>query len=81
MRTIMLSRDERRYRHLECRELQARYGELLPCEAYADIGADYHLWVDGRAPKRSLAARLSEAALAAVRLLRKAFDSRSRGAK
>jgi hypothetical protein len=77
----MLSSDERRYRHLECRELQARYGELLPCEAYADIGADYLGWWDGNAPKRSLAARLSEAALAAVRLLRKAFNAGTRGAR
>lgn len=32
----MFAQDERRIRYSECLELEAQYGQFLPCEAYED---------------------------------------------
>jgi hypothetical protein len=32
----MFAQDERRIRYSECLDLEAQYGQFLPCEAYED---------------------------------------------
>jgi hypothetical protein len=43
----MLTHDERRIRYRECLEMEAQYGQLLPCENHDDLD---HLAMVGSAP-------------------------------
>ena len=58
----MLARDERRFRYLECLELEALHGRFLPCEAYDDL------------QDRAVAGRPSERTRVLVPLIRSLMD-------
>lgn len=53
MRCTTPSRVERRIRRLECLEMQARYGQFLPCDNHDDLD---HPAMISSAPDQRLAA-------------------------
>lgn len=64
----MFERDERRLRHRECLELEASYGQFLPCESH---GEAEDMWADALpADERPLAERLWTAVMQALRAAR-----------
>lgn len=64
----MLGRDERRIRRRECLELEAHYGQFLPCERYADPEDTLRKTAESDRP--TLTARMLAAAMNAARALR-----------
>lgn len=69
----MLNEIERRSRRRECLELEAQYGQFLPCERYAD---PEHLRRHGAPSSRpALANRFWAALITRLRALREAFLS------
>lgn len=64
----MFERDERRLRHRECLELEASYGQFLPCESH---GETEDLWGEAfPADETPLAERLRRAIARALRAVR-----------